>query len=122
MEIFREYIDLVNFYDKNPKHPRTHNALINICYLPEFYSRFGLNTDKQELALSSKHLYTMQVSKEDGYYKESSDTHYHNLKKDIMLKLPELLVSPEFVFYDQSYNDKRQAKKHKRHALFRFML
>lgn len=111
MEIFREYIDLVNFYDKDPKHPRTHNALINICYLPEFYSRFGLNTDKQELALSSKHLYTMQVSKEDGYYKESSDTHYHNLKKDIMLKLPELLVSPEFVFYDQSYNDKRQAKK-----------
>ena len=106
MELFKEYIDLVNFYDKNPTQPKTQNEFVNICYLPEFYSKFGLKTKNQKLALSSKHLYTMQVSKEEGYYKESSDTHYHNLKKTIMLKIPELLEDPDFVFYEQSYNDK----------------
>lgn len=107
MELFKEYTDLVELYDNDPSHPQTQNELINICYLPEFYSRFGLNTDKQKLALSSKHLYTMQVSEAVGYYKISSDTHYHNLTKRIMLKFPELLINPDFVFYDQSYNDSK---------------
>ena len=108
MELFKEYTDLVDLYDKDPTHPQTQNELINICYLPEFYSRFGLNTDKQKLALSSKHLYTMQVSKDVGYYAEGHSTHYHNLKKKIMLKFPELLITPDFVFYDQSYNDLKE--------------
>lgn len=108
MEPFKEYIDLVDLYDKDPTHPQTQNELINICYLPEFYSRFGLNTDKQKLALSSKHLYTMQVAKENGYYKESADTHYHNLKKDTMLNIPNLLLNPDFVFYDSSFYDKQE--------------
>ncbi|WP_149554555.1 JAB domain-containing protein [Treponema pectinovorum] len=105
MELFKEYTELVDLYDKNPSRPNIKNELINICYLPEFYSRFGLNTENQKLALSSKHLYTMQVSKDVGYYKESSDTHYHNLKKETMLEIPELLLSPDFVFYDSSFND-----------------
>ena len=108
MELFKEYTDLVELYDNDPSHPQTQNELINICYLPEFYSRFGLNTDKQKLALSSKHLYTMQVSKDVGYYAEGHSTHYHNLKKKIMLKFPELLITPDFVFYDQSYNDLKE--------------
>ena len=108
MELFKEYTDLVELYDNDPSHPQTQNELINICYLPEFYSRFGLNTDKQNLALSSKHLYTMQVSKDVGYYAEGHSTHYHNLKKKIMLKFPELLITPDFVFYDQSYNDLKE--------------
>ena len=108
MELFKEYTDLVDLYDKDPTHPQTQNEFINICYLPEFYSRFGLNTDKQKLALSSKHLYTMQVSKDVGYYAEGHSTHYHNLKKKIMLKFPELLITPDFVFYAQSYNDLKE--------------
>lgn len=108
MELFKEYTYLVDLYDKDPTHPQTQNELINICYLPEFYSRFGLNTDKQKLALSSKHLYTMQVSKDVGYYAEGHSTHYHNLRKKIMLKFPELLITPDFVFYDQSYNDLKE--------------
>lgn len=110
MELFKEYTDLVELYDNDPSHPQTQNELINICYLPEFYSRFGLNTDKQKLALSSKHLYTMQVSKDVGYYNESADTHYHNLKKDTMLSFPELLSKPDFVMFDSSYNDKKENK------------
>ena len=110
MELFKEYTDLVELYDNDPSHPQTQNELINICYLPEFYSRFGLNTDKQKLALSSKHLYTMQVSKDVGYYSESHTTHYHNLKKDIMLKIPELIAKPDFVLYDQSSFDLQENK------------
>ena len=110
MELFKEYTDLVDLYDRDPTHPQTQNELINICYLPEFYSRFGLNTDKQKLALSSKHLYTMQVAKENGYYSESHTTHYHNLKKDTMLKIPELIAKPDFVLYDQSSFDLQENK------------
>ena len=106
MKIFEEYRRLVELYEKDPSHPQTQNELINICYLPEFYSNFGLNTDKQKLALSSKHLYTMQVAKKQGYYKESSDTHYHNLGKDNMLLIPKLLGDPDFVLYDNSSTGK----------------
>ncbi|MBO4858710.1 MAG: hypothetical protein J5527_09360 [Treponema sp.] len=108
MKLFKEYTDLVDLYDKDPTHPQTQNEFVNICYLPSFYSRFGLNTDKQKLALSSKHLYTMQVSKDVGYYNESADTHYHNLKKDTMLSIPDLLLKPNFVFYDSSFYDKQK--------------
>lgn len=110
MKIFEEYRRLVELYEKDPSHPHTQNELINICYLPEFYSNFGLNTDKQKLALSSKHLYTMQVAKENGYYSESHTTHYHNLKKDTMLKIPELIENPDFVLYDQSSFDLQENK------------
>lgn len=110
MDIFDEYKKLVELYEKDPTHPHTQNELINICYLPEFYSNFGLNTDKQKLALSSKHLYTMQVAKENGYYSESHTTHYHNLKKDTMLKIPELIENPDFVLYDQSSFDLQENK------------
>ena len=110
MEIFEEYRRLVELYDNDATKPFTKNELVNICYLPDFYSKFGLNTEHQILALSSKHLYTMQVSKKDGYYKETSDTHYHNLGKENMLLIPELLAEPDFVLYDQSYNDKKREK------------
>ena len=58
MELFNEYTDLVDLYDKAPTHPQTQNEL----------------------------------------------------KKNTMLKIPELINKPDFVFFDASYNDVKENK------------
>ena len=109
MELFKEYVDLVNFYDQNSSKPVTKTDLVPICELPEIFELFGIQYQNKILAIGSKHLYTMQLS--DGYYNSTSDTHYHGLKKDVMLELPELISEPALVFYDFSEREKIQNEK-----------
>ena len=109
MELFKEYVDLVNFYDQNSSKPVTKTDLVPICELPEIFGLFGIQYQNKILAVGSKHLYTMQLS--DGYYSISRDTHYHDLKKDVMLELPELISEPALVFYDFSEQQQIQNEK-----------
>ena len=109
MELFKEYVDLVNFYDQHSSKPVTKTDLVPICELPEIFGLFGIQYQNKILAVGSKHLYTMQLS--DGYYSISRDTHYHDLKKDVMLELPELISEPALVFYDFSEQQQIQNEK-----------